>query len=306
MGELSLFRYGPTDASELPSHPSPLERPLQRLIEAHLERFLGVRLLQTEYSTGKLHAGRIDTLGIDEDGSPVIVEYKRATDDNVVFQGLYYLDWLADHHADFELLVRDRLGRDVATSIDWKNPRLICVAEDFTKFDAHAVQQIDRNISLFRYKQFDPDLILFELVNATTSSKSRPSGTALSTATAKSGQGPDKPMTDVLAQAKPEVQEWFAELREYGLNLGDDVQEKSLKLYLAFRRVRNFCCIVAQSQRLFLYLRLDPSTIDPEPGFTRDVRGIGHWGTGDLEVTVDSTDDVARAKSLIRLSYEAA
>ncbi len=112
MGDLSLFRYGASSAHELPGRASHLERPLQTLIEGNLDTFLGVRLLQSEFSTGKLHGGRIDTIGIDEDGSPVILEYKRTTDDNVVSQGLYYLDWLADHHGDFEILVRDRLGKD--------------------------------------------------------------------------------------------------------------------------------------------------------------------------------------------------
>ena len=65
---------------------------------------LGVRFLATEYATGKTHGGRIDSLGIDEDNSPVIVEYKRSTGENVINQGLFYLNWLMDHKAEFELL----------------------------------------------------------------------------------------------------------------------------------------------------------------------------------------------------------
>jgi RecB family endonuclease NucS len=49
--------------------------------------------------------GRIDTLGLDENGSPVIPEYKRASNENVVF----YLDWLMDRRKDFQWLVLDRL-----------------------------------------------------------------------------------------------------------------------------------------------------------------------------------------------------
>ena len=79
-----------------------LERSLQTMIEKHLEELLGVRFLATEYSTGKTHRGRIDTLGIDENGCPVIIEYKRATNENVINQGLFYLDWLMDHKADFK------------------------------------------------------------------------------------------------------------------------------------------------------------------------------------------------------------
>jgi RecB family endonuclease NucS len=50
-----------------------IEKSLQTLIERNLETFLGVRFLASEYSTGKTHGGRIDTLGIDENNSPVII-----------------------------------------------------------------------------------------------------------------------------------------------------------------------------------------------------------------------------------------
>ena len=60
----------------------------------NLEPFLGVRFLASEYATGKTHSGRIDTLGIDENRCPVIIEYKRSVNENVVSQGLFYLDWL--------------------------------------------------------------------------------------------------------------------------------------------------------------------------------------------------------------------
>ena len=57
---------------------SDLEKPLQTLIEKNLEELLGIRFLKTEYSTGKTHGGRIDTLGLDENNCPVIFEYKRS------------------------------------------------------------------------------------------------------------------------------------------------------------------------------------------------------------------------------------
>ncbi len=69
MSDIKLFRIsGGTPPVELASKSVALEKSLQTLIEAHLETFLGVRLLGSEYSTGKVHAGRIDTLGIDENG----------------------------------------------------------------------------------------------------------------------------------------------------------------------------------------------------------------------------------------------
>ncbi|MFJ1936742.1 hypothetical protein ACIOGZ_29290 [Kitasatospora sp. NPDC088160] len=70
------------------------ERDLQRLVEANMEEMLGgVRFLATEYSTGPVHRGRIDSLGLDEDGSPVLIEYKRTSSESVLAQGLFYLSW---------------------------------------------------------------------------------------------------------------------------------------------------------------------------------------------------------------------
>ncbi len=69
-----------------------IEKSLQTLLEKHLEAFLDVRFLASEYATGKTHGGRIDTLGLDDNNCPVIIEYKRALNENVINQGLYYLD----------------------------------------------------------------------------------------------------------------------------------------------------------------------------------------------------------------------
>ena len=42
-----------------------------------------------------------------------------------------------------------------------------------------------------------------------------------------------------------------------------------------------------------------------EAGFTRDVREVGHYGTGDLEIILRTRTDLERAQDLIRRSYEA-
>jgi RecB family endonuclease NucS len=92
MSDIKLFNVSNGSAQELPGTSIAIEKTLQTLIESHLEVFLGVRFLATEHSTGKTHGGRIDTLGIDENGSPIIIEYKRALNENVINQGLFYLD----------------------------------------------------------------------------------------------------------------------------------------------------------------------------------------------------------------------
>jgi RecB family endonuclease NucS len=110
MSDLKLFRIENGVAVELIGTALALEKPLQVLIESNMEALFGVHFLESEYSTGKKHGGRIDSLGIDENGTAVIFEYKRSVNENVINQGLFYLDWLMDHRGEFELLVVKKLG----------------------------------------------------------------------------------------------------------------------------------------------------------------------------------------------------
>jgi len=52
-------------------------------------------------------------------------------------------------------------------------------------------------------------------------------------------------------------------------------------------------------------VKVDPDTVDLSQDFLRDVRSIGHFGTGDLEITIQSREDLERAKPLLVQSYEA-
>jgi RecB family endonuclease NucS len=91
------------------------ERELQRLFEANLVALLGVQFVATEFSTGDRQRGRIDTLGLDQDGSPIIIEYKKSGNENIINQGLFYLDWLMDHKRDFTLTGSLKMFRILGT-----------------------------------------------------------------------------------------------------------------------------------------------------------------------------------------------
>ncbi|WP_201446225.1 DUF5655 domain-containing protein [Burkholderia gladioli] len=307
MSDIQLFRLLNGTATELPSQAAKLEKYLQSFIEANMPTFLGVRFLASEYATGKTHRGRIDSLGLDENGCPVIIEYKRHSNENVINQGLFYLDWLLDHQAEFRWLVMEKLGKNIAEQIEWAGTRLLCIAADFTRYDEHAVQQIPRNIELLRYKLFGDDLLLLELVNA----QSVPDATAVKPAPADMPAEPDKPkpsgkdksLDEQLALASTEICNLYAQTTNYLTTLGDDVQEKRLKLYTAFRRLKNFACVIAYPNRLLVMLKLNPTSVTLEDGFSRDVSEIGHWGTGDVELTLRTQADLERAKPLLERSY---
>src|SRR5262245_16204949 len=98
----------------------------------------------------------------------------------------------------------------------------------------------------------------------------------------------------------------FEALRAYLTALGDDVQETVLRFYIAFKRIRNFACVEFRpmAEKILVYVKVDPSSLVLEPGFTRDVSDIGHYGTGDLEITLSKSEDLERAKPLIQRSYD--
>lgn len=305
MSDIKLFKINGETVTQLEGQSVALEKSLQTLIEKHLDVFLGIRFLATEYSTGKTHGGWIDTLGIDENGCPCIIEYKRSSNENVINQGLFYLEWLLDHKGEFELLVLKKYGQEVADSIEWSSPRLLCIAGDFTKYDAHAVQQINRNIELLRYLRFGEELLLFELVNAVQATDGDGEEPTVVGGKAKPKQK-DKTVSEQLAQASQPLVDLYEALKATCIGFGDDVQMKTLKLYIAFKRLKNFVSVEvrASANLLVLYVKVDPDTVELKDGFTRDVRNIGHWGTGDLEITLRNRDDLEKAMPLLAKSYE--
>ena len=302
MSDIRLFRLSNDLVEPILGSAVALERSLQTLIEAHAEALLGVRFLATEFSTTKSHGGRIDTLGIDVSGSPVIIEYKRAINENVINQRLFYLNWLLDHRADFKLLVMEKLGSPIAATIEWTSPRLICIAADFMKFDQHAIHQMPANIDLVRYRRYGVDLLLLEQVATSTVETAPPRGAkgpALPTKTISggiqattgegSGDSPHQSMAqERLRQCSAEVQDWYDALRAHAQSLGDGVKIHAKDSYISFRSLKNFAYVDFRPKRdkIVMTLKLDEATVAEGAGFIRLVQS--QWPT----IEIDSAEDV--------------
>jgi len=223
MADLKLFKIQGTKVAQKTPSEFKYEREIQKLCENNLETFFGIRFIKTEHPTGQKYKGRIDSLGIDENNCPVIIEYKLDSKENVINQGLFYLDWLMDHKADFEMLCLKKFGEQ--TEVDWTNPRLLCIARDFTKYDDYAIGQINRNIELIRYRLFESDHILFEQAGTTQ----QKDVTMVNTDLPKKYRTVD----DYRKSSKPELLDLLTELEDFIFSLGDDVQKKELKYYYA-------------------------------------------------------------------------
>ncbi len=295
MAEIKLFSTN-EGVKECTSSEVVLEKELQTLIEQNMEIFFGVRFLKSEYAVTN---GRMDSIGIDENNSPVIFEYKRSQNENVINQGLFYLDWLLDHKADFKLLVIDELGMEAADNIDWSVPCVICVAHDFTKYDMHAVNQMQRNIKLVSYRRYDNGMLLLEHLNTPITKP------IIENVGDENGIKNSTPKTHLekLATISENMKNLYHSICDFIESLGDDIVSNQLKLYLAYKKVQNMVCIEIYNRQIILFLKLNPETVELENGFTRDMRSIGHYGTGDLQITIKNAADFEKAKPLLQRAY---
>lgn len=303
MADIKLFNISSGAVEEIIAGSMGLERSLQRLFEANLETLLGVKVLASEYT---ITDGRIDTLGIDENGCPVVIEYKRHSNENIINQGLFYLDWLMNHRDSFKILTLDRLGKEAADMVDWSVPRLVCIAADFNKYDESAVKQMSRNIDLIRYRLFGEDLLMLDHIATSTGSAQQSNNLQSDGVKHYPPKSNKVSVTEQLKSADGELTKLYEDFLDFINSIGDDIHSRQLQMYIAFVRLRNFVCLEVRKQRgvILLYLSLDPNDIQFEEGFTRDMRGIGHYGTGDVEVIISSRETLEKAKPLIKAAYD--
>ncbi len=310
MTDLKLFRLDSDGRDvELRGSTVALEVELQRRIEAGMGQVLGIRFLASEYPTGPWHRGRIDSLGLDESNNPVVIEYKKGSDNGVVSQAVSYLSWLRSARHEFEALVKEKLGTEVAEAIDWRNPRMVCIAAGFSHHDRVAVHDLDKRIDLVRYRVFDGGLLSLMLVESAPGTTSPASARRHSPGREVTVDVDDgtKSVQATLDAVSDDLRALYAELDEV-LTASGEVEVDTKQHYIAYRRMVNIASVIfrRKHEAILVYLRVDPDTVVLEEGFSRDMHGIGHLGTGDLEVRISSAACLEKAGPLIRRAFETA
>ena len=229
-----------------------LEKDLQFLIEKNLEVVFNCRLIATEFSTGNIHSGRIDTLAISEDNNPVIIEYKKVASSDLINQSLYYLHCIKDHKGDFQMAANNALKSQV--EVDWSDIRVICLAPEYRKFDLLAVQVMGANIELWQYKLYDNGILQIEEVFKRSTTVSIHNSTdeisgknpimveagRKAAITRKTGVYIIQEHIDIM---EPIILGVFNTLRDYIISLDSSIEEAPKKNYIAYKTSQNFVCI---------------------------------------------------------------
>jgi predicted transport protein len=87
------------------------------------------------------------------------------------------------------------------------------------------------------------------------------------------------------------------------LALGSYVKREFKKLYIAYKVDTNFVDVEIQKSGLRMTVNMKfTDVIDPK-GICRDVTGTGRWGNGDVDIFMDSLDDLADIMDIIGQAF---
>jgi uncharacterized protein with ParB-like and HNH nuclease domain/predicted transport protein len=95
----------------------------------------------------------------------------------------------------------------------------------------------------------------------------------------------------------------FEKLNIHILNLGTIVKREFKKLYIAYKADTNFVDVVIQKSRLRLSVNMTYADVIDTKGICRDISNVGRWGNGDVEMFLDSLDNLDDVMVIIEQAF---
>jgi len=259
--------------------------------ENNLELLLGIRFLAKEYPTSD--GGFIDTLGIDENNAPVIIEYKWKENDEAFTQVFSYSSWLTKNKPHFQLLVKDKLGENI--DINWDEKRLILVAQGFSKRVKAAVQEVDI-VELITYGLYEGDILHVETEYEPTSKKR----IRRVDHEQRGDREGDFGLEYHMQITSPDMQKLAQELRQKILLLPSVEEKLGQKTGITYRTTKSFARLEFRGTWIQVLLR-DPSYPEDTQRLIKDITS-NEWGySGMFRFT--SETNVNYLLDLIKASY---
>lgn len=297
---MKIFTSKKGQLSQLKQQKFKLEKDIQRLFEENLTLLSGYIFIRSEFS---IKNSRIDTLAFDpETQAFVIIEYKRQQNSSVVDQGISYLNLMLEYKADFIVEYNEKQKFPLKRNdVDWSQSKVIFVSPAFNDFQIQSTNFKDLPIELWEVNRFDNDIITLNIINK---SKSAPNIKAVSIekneefSTLKEIKVYQE--SDHLSDKSDFIQELYEDFKRGILNLDPDIEINTRKLYIAFKKDRNIADIRIQQKNLKIWINLPYGELDDPKNLAKNVSNTGHWGNGDYEITVESTQYLEYIMSLIK------
>jgi len=212
---------------------------------------------------------------------------------------------LLNNKADFILEYNEGKGKSLKREdVDWSQSKVLFVSPQFTKYQKQAINFRDLPIELWEVSKYENGTLLFsELKSPETSesiTKVTPKGGIVQEVSREIKVYTEE---DHLTGLPNEIVELYQELKEKVLSLADGITIKPRKKYIGFVAVSNFVDIHPQTAQLKIWINMPKGEPNDPQNRTRDVSAIGHWGNGDYEMLVRSSDDIDYLMTLVRQSF---
>lgn len=264
------------------------EAALRDFFADNLEDLLGMRFLAKEYPTTD---GRIDTLAIDDTDAPVIIEYKWGQDDAIFTQGLFYFNWLRKNKKHFDLLVANKLGKDI--KVNWSNPRVVLISQGFDNRTIIAVQEVNY-VELIRYTPYKQDILYLETVYSTN--KTQNTFKKLEKTTSEKSYDLDHHLN----KSNKETKELFYKLQEKTKTLPGINEVIDQKVGITYRTTKSFTRLEFRKSYIDVLLR-EAKYKDPKR-LVKDISSF-KWGYKG-RIKLKSINEIEYVFKLIKQSYE--
>ncbi|HHF3508086.1 DUF5655 domain-containing protein [Haemophilus influenzae] len=297
---MKIFTSKKGQLSQLKQQKFKLEKDIQRLFEENLTLLSGYIFIRSEFS---IKNSRIDTLAFDpETQAFVIIEYKRQQNSSVVDQGISYLNLMLEYKADFIVEYNEKQKFPLKRNdVDWSQSKVIFVSPAFNDFQIQATNFKDLPIELWEVNRFDNDIITLNIINKL---KSAPNIKAVSNEKREElsilKEIKVYQESDHLSDKSDFIQELYEDFKQGILNLDPDIEINTRKLYIAFKKDRNIADIRIQQKNLKIWINLPYGELDDPKNLAKNVSNTGHWGNGDYEIAVESTQYLEYVMSLIK------
>lgn len=285
---------------EVKPKPFKLEREIQKLFEDNLNALMGLNLVRSEFT---IKNKRIDTLAFDpQAGAFIIIEYKRDKNISVVDQGFTYLSLMLENKADFVVAYNEQLNKTMKMAdVDWSQTRVVFVSPSFTENQIQATNFKDIGIELWEVQQFEDGNISIRQIKQSNSATSiKPIAQQSSVIQKVTSEIKVYSEADHESAVDAEIFELYEKFRDAILNLADGIEVSPQKLYIALKKNGNLACIQLQKKNLKIYIGAKKGTLEDPKKLAKDVSAIGHYGTGDYEIQVNSDKDLEYIMSLVK------
>jgi predicted transport protein len=244
---------------------------------------------------------RIDTLAFDkESGAFVIIEYKKDRNFSVVDQGFAYLNLMLNNKSDFILEYNESFPNQPLKrgDVDWSQSRIIFVSPEFTRYQQYAIGS-GFGIQLWEVHKYSNGLLVFNEAKS-------PFNNEQLTALAKRNPVARKVTEEIRVYTEEDhlngvgnnIKELYQTLKVRILDLGNDIQIKPAKGYIAFRRKHNFLAVKTRKSMLRLILNIRKSELNDPLQKAREIEGTLSV------VSIMEPNDIPYALEFIRQSYD--